>query len=238
MTDPCADAAPIRSAVYFAPAPESPWWRFGAHWLGRDEGRDAPLPQPVLPGIDAGVQRQLTAAPRHYGFHATLKAPIALRVGATREELVQRMQALAQRWPPVPLGELQVRTLSRFVALLPRAPAAALLALAAACVTELDELRAPAAAAELAKRRAAGLDAREDALLVQYGYPYVLERFRLHFTLSGNVDAATATRLIWAAEPEVSRLNAQAPLLLDRLCLFEQAGDRPFVRSIDFPLGG
>jgi putative phosphonate metabolism protein len=224
-------------AVYFAPPPDSPWWRFGAHWLGRDEATDTPLPQPPLAGIDPGVLRQLIAAPRHYGFHATLKAPFALRTGATREEFAQRLHALARRTPPVPLGEVRVRTLSGFVALMPAAPSAALLALAAACVTELDDLRAPPAAAELARRRAAGLDPREEALLAQYGYPYVLERFRLHFTLSGNVDAATATRLIWAAEPQLAQLNAQAPLVLDRLCLFEQAGEQPFRRSADFLLG-
>mgnify|MGYP006195748115 CR=1 FL=1 len=36
-----------RYAIYFAPRPDSPWWTLGAHWLGRDEHRDAPLPQPA-----------------------------------------------------------------------------------------------------------------------------------------------------------------------------------------------
>lgn len=231
------DAGTSRYAVYFAPPAGSAWWTFGAHWLGRDERTDAPLPQPALPQIDAAVLRQVTAAPRHYGFHATLKAPIALRPGVARAQLVQRMQALAQQLQPVPLGALHARTLERFVALMPAASSAALAALAAACVTELDDLRAPPAAAELARRHAAGLDARGAALLAQYGYPYVLERFRLHFTLSGSVDAVTATRLLWAAEAPVAQLNAQAPLVLDRLCLFEQRGDGAFMRTADFALG-
>lgn len=234
-----ADSAPPRYAVYFASAVGSPWWEFGARWLGRDEARDAPLPQPAAEGIDPGVLRELTAAPRHYGFHATLKAPFALRAGCDLPALRRRLAELARRLAPVPLGELQATTLARFAALRPLASTPALLALAAACTTDLDDLRAPPSAADLARRRAAGLDARGEELLARYGYPYVLERFRLHFTLSNAADPASVTRVIWAVEGEVQRLNRVAPLVLDRLCLFEQAApETPFVRSADFPLGG
>lgn len=34
-----------RYAIYFAPTQDSPWWAFGAGWLGRDEFANTPLPR-------------------------------------------------------------------------------------------------------------------------------------------------------------------------------------------------
>ncbi|HVE52299.1 MAG TPA: hypothetical protein VNB23_02820, partial [Ramlibacter sp.] len=65
-------AQPARYAIYYAPAVGSPWWKFGAGWLGRDEQRDAPLPQPPLHGLQPDEFARVTAEPRRYGFHATL----------------------------------------------------------------------------------------------------------------------------------------------------------------------
>jgi hypothetical protein len=57
--------------------------------------------------------------------------------------------------------------------------------LAAACVTELDALRAPLTEADLQRRRAAKLDPQDEAYLMRWGYPHVLDRFRFHVTLTG-----------------------------------------------------
>ncbi len=226
-----------RYAVYFAPAKHSPWWTFGAHWLGRDEHDNAALPRPVLQDIGAEEIEQITVEPRRYGFHATLKAPFHLSAGHTESDLVARLGRLAQTLRPLPLGPLQLATPGNFVALVPEAAPADLQTLAATCVTELDDLRAPLSAADLARRRSAGLDARESELLALHGYPHVLERFRFHMTLTGPVNSATAQRVCQALADQPLRLNAQAPLLLDRLCLFvEQAPGEPFQRVIDLRL--
>ena len=82
---------------------------------------------------------------------------------------------------------------------------------------------APLTAAELARRRIEQLSTREQELLRQYGYPYVLERFRFHFTLSDPLPSATAWSVMLAVAQPVARLNNSAPLLLDRLCLFVEA---------------
>ncbi|MDP2033982.1 MAG: DUF1045 domain-containing protein [Polaromonas sp.] len=226
-----------RYAIYFSPAKHSAWWTWGAHWLGRDEHDNTALPQPELAGIGPEELQAITAEPRRYGFHATLKAPFHLSAGHQEADLVARLGRLAQTLAPVALGPLQLATLGNFVALVPRAPPAGLQALAATCVTGLDDLRAPLTEAELARRRSAGLDTRETELLALHGYPHVLERFRFHMTLTGPVDAATAQRVGQALAGEASRLNAQAPLLLDRLCLFvEQGPGAPFQRVIDLRL--
>lgn len=220
-----------RHAVYFAPAHGSPWWRFGAGWLGRDERDDLDLPQPAPPGFDASRLHALTAEPRRYGFHATLKAPFRLREGADEAVLRTRLAALASRLRPLPLGRLVPVWMDSFVALVPAQRDAALEALAARCVTDLDDLRAPLRAAELARRRPEALDERGRRLLADYGYPHVLERFRFHMTLTGPVDIHLAGRLVPHLAPRIADLNLAHPPVLDRLCLFHQAApDRPFVR--------
>jgi putative phosphonate metabolism protein len=227
-----------RYAIYFAPDRHSPWWTFGAHWLGRNEHDNTALPQPKLEEISAAELAGITAEPRRYGFHATLKAPFRLSAAHTEPDLVARLGQLAQTLAPVALEPLRIATLGTFVALVPETNPAGLEALAAACVSGLDDLRAPLEEAELARRHAAGLDAREAELLALYGYPHVMERFRLHLTLTGPVDDALAQLVSRAAGPAVARLNTEAPLSLDRLCLFaERSPGAPFQRVIDVRLG-
>lgn len=226
-----------RYAIYFAPGKGSPWWEFGARWLGRDELGSKPLPQPQLAQIDAAELRDITAHPSRYGFHATLKAPFRLDGGHTAEDLMARLRALAATLQPVALGPMQALVLGNFVALVPEHPAEALSTLAATCVTELDDLRAPLTPADLARRGVDQLDAREQELLQRYGYPYVLERFRLHFSLSGPVSTVTAQRVLQAVAEPVARLNATTPLVLDRLCVFvEPTPGQPFTRVADVSL--
>lgn len=229
----------VRYAIYFAPAVGSPWWEFGTRWLGRDERTDQPRDAPALQGIDAELQARITAVPRRYGFHATLKAPFRLHVGCAPVELTHRVRGLARALGPVDLGPLAPRPLAGFASLQPVAAPPALGELAAACVLQLDDLRAPLSEEEMARRGTAALDERAQYLLRHFGYPYVLDRFRFHFTLSGAVEADLAQRLCEAIAEPVRRLNDEAPLVLDRLCLFaEPAPGRALLRLADFPLGG
>lgn len=224
----------LRYAIYFAPEQGSPWWAFGADWLGRDECRDVNKVQPALAQIAPEELREITAQPRRYGFHATLKAPFSLSGSHTLDDLKARMQALAATLKPLVLGPMQTTTLGDFVALVPARASDELMALAAACVTGLDDLRAPLSEADLARRRVENLDAREQELLRQYGYPYVLERFRFHLTLSRPVAPSMAQRVMQAVAAPVAQLNTTAPLVLDRLCLFvEPAPGQPFKRIAD-----
>lgn len=226
-----------RYAVYFAPAKASPWWTFGAHWLGRDEWTDTALAQPVLAQFDAQSLHAFTAEPRHYGFHATLKAPFQLPAQHSPEALLAQVQALVQTLKPVALGPLQAVALGNFVALVPEESPPALADLAADCVTGLESFRAPLSQADLARRNSSSLDSRGQALLARYGYPHVLERFRLHFTLTGPVEPAVASEVVAAVSEPVARLNADSPLLLDRLSVWrEPAPGRAFVRLTDMVL--
>ncbi len=85
-----------RYAVYFAPDPASPLTRFGASWLGYDVASGAPVAQPAVAGIAAERLRAITAEPRRYGFHATLKPPFALAEGKRRR---RRSTWRSRHWP-------------------------------------------------------------------------------------------------------------------------------------------
>ena len=121
----------------------------------------------------------------------TLKPPFRLREGKGETELAAAARSLAAAWPPAPLGRLAVRRLGRFLALAPEDPAP-VSRLAAALVEGLDAFRAPPPPEETARRRATGLSPAQDALLKRWGYPYVMDEFRPHLTLTGADPGADA----------------------------------------------
>lgn len=114
-----------------------------------------------------------------------------------------------------------MRTLSGFLALRPVLENDQLNALARDCVTDLDRFRAPAAADELASRRRAGLTVRQDMLLLRYGYPYVLEEFRFHLTLTEPLDATESAALRGPLSEHFCAALRQ-PAHVDAVCLCEQ----------------
>jgi putative phosphonate metabolism protein len=230
------DAEQARYAVYYAPEPDSPLWRFGCRWLGYDPECSIDYPPEPLPGFDAAWLAAITAGPRRYGFHATLKPPFALRQGMTPGQLIAAVARFSAARPVVVAPPLGLVVLDRFLALRPAGVCPALDGLAAACVRELDAFRAPAPEAELARRRRAGLTLRQERLLVSWGYPYVMEEFRFHLTLTGRLDEASREQLRLTLAPVVAPL-CREPLAITGLALYQQP-DRssPFELLERFPL--
>ena len=70
-----------RYAIYFAPHSGSLLARFGASLLGYDPATGAEVDAPDHPAFHDPLSLGWTAAPRRYGFHATLKAPFHLAEG-------------------------------------------------------------------------------------------------------------------------------------------------------------
>jgi len=215
-----------RSAIYFAPAPDSPLWRFGSAVLGYDALR-AKACEPIVPtGWTAADWFEATKDPRRYGFHATMKAPFALAPGRNEIELIAALTTFCDGRRPVALGESDVRVVGdRFVAITPDTPPPTLAALEAAVVDAFEPFRAPLSEADRQRRRPESLLPRQRAYLDRYGYPYVREEFRFHMTLSGSLaeptPVAEALRAAWHAARERSDIT------VDSLSLFrEPAGGR------------
>ncbi|MEO1557279.1 MAG: DUF1045 domain-containing protein [Pseudomonadota bacterium] len=193
-----------RYAIYYTPEPGTPLAEFGANWLGWDSAAGAARGHPQVEGLDIA---QITATPRKYGFHGTIKPPFRLAEGMTAQGLADAVTALCADAAPVTLEGLELARLGRFLALVPAGDASALGTLAARAVQELDAFRAPPNEAELAKRRAARLSAAQEAHLMRWGYPYVLDEFRFHLTLSGPLDADVAERVETALGAPVAALD-------------------------------
>src|ERR671910_882578 len=111
-----------RYAIYFAPAADSDLARFGGAWLGRDAETGKAVPQPELDGLDADRLRALTEAPRHYGFHGTLKPPFHLAQGCDVDDLRRAMAGFAGRQAAFEIATLRLRTIGDFLALVPADP--------------------------------------------------------------------------------------------------------------------
>lgn len=214
-----------RYAIYHSP--DGAVGAFGAAWLGWDSRAARAVPHPDMPGLDLAA---ITATPRPYGFHATLKAPFRLAAGATQAALRTALHDLATTHPPVTLPALRLTRLGNFLALT-APPSQPLAALEADTVHSLERFRAPLTAAEIARRQPDRLSPRQRHLLDSLGYPYALEEFRFHLTLTGALDPATATRTEAALVSCLATLPL-APYRLDSLSLAGEDGDGRF-RVID-----
>jgi putative phosphonate metabolism protein len=213
-----------RVAIYAAPRAEDPLWRFGSRTLGYDAATGAP--EPTRPPLPLAQERweELTEEPRRYGFHATLKAPFRLAEKASFAQLSDALKTYSARHAPVPAFRLEVRAIGEFLALMPEAAPDALAALAADVVIAFDAFRAELTQGERERRLSAKLDARQVEYLERFGYPYVLEEFRFHMSLTGKVkDKVLREELRFAFAEELRREMGDAPFRLDALVLFVQA---------------
>lgn len=220
-----------RHAVYWVPAADHPLWPAGCRWLGRDAAAGtAPGPAPAH-----------RDEPWRYGFHATVKAPMAWREGTEEEAWVAALAALAARHGDATMPALSVTWLRDFMALCPAPPLPSpLMAMAADAVTRLDGFRAPVGAEERL-RRIRGLDAEGVRLFDQWGYAHVLSRWQPHLTLSNALlDADPALKASLQAEAQRHFAGALArPLGHGDLAWFrEPAPGQPFELVRRFPLGG
>jgi putative phosphonate metabolism protein len=212
-----------RLALYWAPELDDPLHALGSAWLGRDAETGAPLPQPALPGLDIA---ELTADPRGYGLHATLKPPF--RPALSWAEVMAAAEALAARVAPFDLPPLAVFDLDGFLALRETAPCPALRTLADAAVEMLDRCRQPPGEAELARRRRSGLSPRQEAMLQRWGYPYVFEEWRFHVTLTRRLTPAEKA-LVLPAVTDFLDAAPSRPRRVEHVVLFTQsAPGQPF----------
>jgi len=229
---------PVRFAIYYLPPAGSAWEAFGESWLGRD-ARGREVARPVIDGLAAEELARLTASPRGYGFHATLKPPFQLAAGTTAAELGEAVTRFAASVTAFTSPTLTLGTIGRFLALVPTEASAELDRLARDTVTALDYFRAPPAEAERERRRARGLNPRQERLLDQWGYPYVFEEYRFHMTLTGPIDDPARRERVSAVLGPLIAPFAAVPLPVAEIGLFRQDGPGiPFVLHARLPFGG
>jgi hypothetical protein len=220
-----------RYAIYHLPT--GPLGDFGAGWLGWDARTGLPAPRPA--GLPDEAEA-LTEVPRRYGFHATLKAPFRLAEGRGPDDLALGLQLLCDHLAPFSLA-LEPRSDWGFVSLRPRHQPPELLALESSLVTRLDEFRAPLTAQEYDRRRPDALPAQARKHLDHWGYPFVLELFHYHLTLSGPLPPAGAEALCEALRPALAPLIA-VPQPVTSVALMGEDAAGFFHLIEDVPLRG
>lgn len=185
---------PPRYAVYFIPKSGSILAALGSSLLGRDSETGLPVRQPELPGVSRERLAELTENARHYGLHATLKAPFYLKAGISEADLLEAARRFSIRKTSITLPRLVLARLGSFFALTPGAKTpqeirelAPLNELAAETVVFFDDLRAEPDAREMRRRRPGSLTPRQRGFLMDWGYPYVFEEYRFHITLTDHI---------------------------------------------------
>lgn len=210
-----------RYAIYYAPQQGSDLDRFGAILLGYDAhgGEDLPFPEAVTQAVPDW--RELSADPRKYGFHATLKAPFSLAPGKTEAELFAACSAFAATPRAIPTFTPVVGSISGFIAVIPAEPPPDLIRLAADCVAEFDSFRAPLTEADRARRNPSRLTPSQREHLDRWGYPYVMDEFRFHMTLTGRLGSERRESVLAMLQARFAALGL-ASLAIDRIAVFRQ----------------
>lgn len=210
-----------RYAIYYVPVRGSELNRFGEALLGYDafNGEDLPFPEGVVEA--APDWHELTADPRKYGFHATLKAPFALAPGKSEVELFVACGAFTATRRAIPVVKPVVGSISGFIAVIPAEPPPELIQLAADCVMAFNSFRAPLTDADRARRNPSRLTPAQREHLDRWGYPYVMEDFRFHMTLTGRLGSERREGVLAMLKERFSALGL-ATLAIDRIAVFRQ----------------
>ena len=211
----------VRYAIYHAAPADAALTRFGATMLGYDafatKDLDHPAATSAFPDWHA-----LTADPRKYGFHATLKAPFLLRDGASEADLVAAFDRFVTTPRALPVIAPVVRAIGSFIAVVPDTPVAALSQLADDSVRDFENVRAPLSAYDRERRLKSPLTSRQIEHLDRWGYPYVFEEFRFHMTLTGSLPAEKRATVLPFLQAEFAKLGLKS-MTVGHVAIFHQA---------------
>lgn len=197
-----------RYAIFYTP-PDGPLAELGARWLGWDAAHGKAVAHPQICGLDVA---RITAKPRKYGLHGTLKAPFRLADGVEQSALHEAVARFAATHATLTLEALALRHQYRFIGLRPVGETPALAALAADIVRDFDCFRAPLSPDDIARRRAARLNPRQDQQMLDWGYPFIFDDFNFHLTLSGAMSPQEGANVIAALERLMPPLPAPYPI--------------------------
>lgn len=210
----------MRYAIYYVPPRDTPLAKFGAAILGYDLERGKPQERLTLPGIEESRLVAVTRRAARYGFHATLKAPFKLTAGRSRIDVLKVAADIADSCRPATLCGLEFAVLGRFIALRPQQATPELDIIAAHFVRGLDPLRAVESRDET-KWPPSKLSPRQAQLLDAWGYPYVLDQYRFHMTLTDALESNDSAGIAHALKSTATGIIG-TPLTIDAVTVVEE----------------
>jgi len=229
-----------RYAIYFSPEPGSPLDEFGQQWLGREETTKVKqrLTLPVVPGVAPERVRVLTESTWRYGFHGTLKPPFELNPASSQDALLAAAHIFAKGLAPIALPPLELAIIGKFIALSPAASSAGLESLAAQCVRVFEGFRVPLTAEQMAHYMRNKLTVHQTQMLEHWGYPYVMEEFRFHISVTDRIDDANERNAMLKAVQGLVSKVVNTSIIVRDLAVFHQAErDQPMTVLARIPFG-
>ncbi len=228
----------MRYAFYISPDQDAPLTAAAERWLGANPFTGETRDLEPQGDFSAAELTALTADPRRYGFHGTLKAPFELAPGVSESEMLDAFEAFTESFVAFRIPEMVLGQLGPFFALVPATTCPELQAFADATVRHFSRFRAPLSEADIARRKPETLSTQMRSNLFDWGYPYVFESFRFHMTLTGQVPVERQAAMKALLEQEFVPFIGQ-PMDVSTLALFvEPARGVPFTVHSLLPLGG
>ena len=210
-----------RFAIYYVPPESNYLTRFAASWFGWDVYQGIKVNYPVFCNLTHDIE-EVTGAPSKYGFHGTLKAPFCLAPDRTIDELRLSLSTLTRYTKKFEIPSICLRIMSGFIAIVPTVQNEKINFLAKKCLEDLDTFRKAETLENLNKRRASGLSASEKHHLLKWGYPYVLDDFHFHLTMTSKLPSKVLKNVFSVLSSEL-QVILKAPLLIDKICLLGES---------------
>ena len=205
-----------RYAIYFVPKGELA--KFGRAWLGWDCHKGQYISSENAVSEPLADREYFTKKPRKYGLHATLKAPFRLQTTQNEPALRSAFHGFCNHQKPAASGNLTLSEQGGFISLRPQRQSAALFELGKNCLEAFDPFRAPLDQNDLNRRRNARLSPRQNDFLHQWGYPYVLQEFQFHITLSSRLSILQREKIIPALKNLLAH-ELDCPFIIAHLAL-------------------
>ena len=206
----------IRYAIYFVP--KGALAQFGRAWLGWDCRKGQYISSENAFSEPLADREYFTKKPRKYGLHATLKAPFRLQTTQNEPALRSAFHGFCNHQKPAASGNLTLSEQGGFISLRPQRQSAALFELGKNCLEAFDPFRAPLDQNDLNRRRNARLSPRQNDFLHQWGYPYVLQEFQFHITLSSRLSILQREKIIPALKNLLAH-ELDCPFIIAHLAL-------------------
>ncbi len=223
-----------RYAIYYAPEQGSPLDVFGRTWFDETKNADPKS----LGNLSPERLRALSEATRRYGFHGTLKPPFSLNPSSSVESLLAAARVFARSLSPIEIPPLELAIIGKFIALTPTTQSAALEKLSAACVRAFEAYRVPLSAEQLENYKQNKLTVHQEQMLDHWGYPYVMEEFRFHMSVTDRIDDADEREEIMEVLEKLAGPVLAKAVPVRELTVFTQtAVDAPMIPLERIPFG-
>ena len=206
-----------RFAVYYVPPKSDHLAKFAAAWFGWDIYQGMKVNYPKLHDLNYHI-KEITSIPGKYGLHGTLKAPFFLAHDKTIEELRLSMSLLARSIKKFEIPSICLGIIDEFIAIVPTSQNESIHSLAKKCLEDLDSFREAESDEILNKRRSGRLSTSEEHNLLKWGYPYVLDDFQFHLTMTGKLPLKVCRHVFSVLNSELQEV-LNAPLFISKICL-------------------